>query len=73
MNLKSRPIKLWLIGLNGLFYRLFVISCQSVFFYILQGSWKWAVGTSIVWNIINMCLYYTWHISFAKLFKVGKD
>jgi len=50
-----------------------VIVVQSIFFYILTGKWKWAIGTSIAWNVINTFLYYNYHYWFARIFVIGKN
>ena len=71
--MKMRQIKVSLLGVSGIVYRLHIVLIQSVFFWVITGSWKWAIGTSITWNIINTCLYYNYHYWFARLFKLGKD
>ena len=68
-----RKIKIKLLGISGIVYRFHVIIIQSIFFYFLTGKWKWAVGTSIVWNLINTFLYYNYHYWFARIFKLGKE
>ena len=76
---KPRQIKWQLIGASGLLYRLHIIAIQSVFWYIFYGltmnmwEWKWAISSSIIWNIVNTVLYFNWHLLFASFFKVGKD
>ncbi len=75
---KARKIRLGLIGLSGLLYRIHIIIIQSIFWYLFYGltmdtwEWKWAVSSSIIWNVLNTLLYYNWHINFARYFKVGK-
>ena len=71
--MKLRKIKNKTLGVSGIVYRLHVILIQSVFFWFLTGRWKWAVGTSLVWNVINTCLYYNYHYWFARFFKLGRD
>ena len=73
MKLHLRKIRVKLLGLSGIVYRLHVILIQSVFFWILTGDWKWAIGTSLVWNILNTFLYYNYHYWFARIFKIGRD
>ncbi len=68
-----RKIKLKLLGISGILYRVHVVVIQSIFFWLLTGKWEWAIGISIVWNIINTFLYYNYHYWFAKLFRIGKD
>ena len=76
---KPRAIKLKLIGLSGLFYRIHIIIIQSIFWYIFYGltthvwAWEWAISSSILWNIFNTILYYNWHVNFARYFRVGKE
>jgi len=68
-----RKIKIGLLALSGIAYRLHVIFFQSLFFYFLTGKFGWAISTSIVWNILNTFLYYNYHYWFAKFFKLGKN
>ena len=70
--MKLRRIKIGLLGVSGVVYRIHVIIIQSVFFYALTGQWKWAISTSIIWNILNTLLYYNYHFWFAKMFVLGK-
>jgi len=69
---KLRNIKIGLLFTSGILYRIHIIVIQSIFFWYLTGRWKWAIGASIGWNIINTILYYNWHYWFARLFKIGK-
>ena len=71
--MKLRKIKIGMLGISGIVYRIHVILVQSIFFWIMTGNWKWAIGTSIVWNIINTILYYNYHYWFASVFKLGKN
>ena len=71
--MKLRKIKISLLGASGIVYRLHVILIQTLFFYILTREWKWAIGTSLAWNIINTLLYYNYHYWFSRIFKIGKD
>ena len=68
-----RKLKLRVLFVGGLGYRVFIICCQSVFFWILTGQFKLAVSVSIGWNLINMCLYYLYHYVFLSMFKVGRE
>ena len=68
-----RKIKVGLLGVSGIVYRIHVIFIQSVFLWLLTGSWKWSIGASVVWNIINTLLYYNYHYWFARFFKIGKN
>lgn len=71
--LKLRKIKVTKLFISGVVYRIHVILIQSIFFYVLTREWKWAIGTSVTWNIINTCLYYNYHYFFARLVKLGKE
>jgi uncharacterized membrane protein len=73
MKKMIRKIKFGLLGLSGLVYRIHIIIAQSIFFFLMTGNWRWAIGTSMVWNLVNTCLYYNYHYWFAKLFKLGKE
>jgi len=68
-----RKIKLGSLGLSGAVYRVHVVLVQSLFFYALTGEWKWAIGASLAWGLINTFLYYNYHYWFARLFKIGVE
>jgi hypothetical protein len=79
-----RKIRLGVLGVQGLVYRCFIIGCNTIFFLIgikstnILGdvsflvALKYAFGTSIAWNLINTCLYYTYHYFWSRIFKLGK-
>jgi len=73
MKIKLRQIKVPLLGVSGIVYRIHIIIVQSIFFWAITGSWRWALGTSLIWNVINTFLYYNYHYWFARLFKINKD
>jgi len=79
MAIKLRKIKVKLLGASGIVYRIHIIIIQSCFWYVFFGvmkgvwEWKWAISSSIAWNILNTCLYYNYHYWFARLFKLGKE
>ena len=70
---KLRNINISLLGMNGLLYRIHIIIIQSIFFWVITGTWKWSIGCSLTWNILNMILYYNWHYWFARMFILGKS
>ena len=58
---------------QGLTYRIFVIAVNAVFFKVgaKQAMQSFgAIGTSLIWNSINMCLYFLYHTIFLKLFSL---
>lgn len=67
-----RSIRLKILAWQGIIYRVFIICCNTAFFWILTGEFKIAISVSLAWNAINMGLYYLYHYSFARLFKLGK-
>lgn len=74
--LKFRPIKNFLLIRSGLIYRVIVICVNALFFKlgVRQALANFgAIGASLIWNGINMCLYYLYHFTFAKLFRLGKE
>lgn len=74
-GLHLRPIKNFLLLRSGLFYRVIVISVNALFFQfgVKQSLQQFgALGASLIWNTINMCLYFLYHFTFAKFFKLGK-
>jgi len=77
--MKLRKIYIDRLVLGAILYRLHIIIIQSLFFYAFYGfttgvwEWKWAVGTSIMWNIINTGLYLNYHYWFARICKLGRE
>jgi len=72
-KIRFRKIKLKLLFAEGIVYRGFIICVQTIFFWILTGSFRWAIGTSLAWNCVNMCCYYLYHYVFLRMFKMGKE
>ena len=76
--MKLRKIKLKVLLLEGVLYRIHIIIIQSIFWYLLFGyttgvwEWSWAISSSVLWNICNTILYYNYHYWFARIFKMGK-
>ena len=73
---KLRNIKTGLLLESGAIYRIFVICVNAVFFWL--GAKRamehyGPIGASLIWNAINMGLYYLYHYWFARLFKIGKE
>ena len=74
--IRLRQINMWLLVRSGMVYRIIVISVNALFFYwgVKVALDKFgAIGASLIWNAINMCLYYLYHYTFAKLFRLGKE
>jgi len=71
--LKLRKIKLKVLLLQGLGYRIFVALCCGIFIYALTGDKKLATSASIGWSLINMVLYYLYHYVFLRFVKMGRD
>ena len=67
-----RKIKTKLFFKNVVIYRLSVIAIQTMFFWIMTGKFKFAIGTSLSWNVINVLWYILYHYVFLKTNKVGK-
>jgi len=73
--MKLRKIKIKILGLQGIIYRIFIIICNALFFAIgaKQAMEKYgALGASLIWNSINMSLYFLYHYFWAKVFKLGE-
>ena len=68
-----RKIRTKRLAVSGIVYRLHVILIQSIFFWILTHRWKWAISTSLAWNVLNTAVYYNYHYWFARLFKLGRE
>ena len=77
--MKLRKIRSDKLLISGIIYRLHIVLIQSVFWYVLLGlttdvwEWKWAIGSSLLWNVFNTLLYYNYHYWFARVCKLGKD
>jgi len=67
-----RKINLDLLLKSGLAYRLFILCAQTLFLWVTTGEFKLAFGASVVWNGINLLLYYAYHYMFHRMFKMGK-
>jgi len=70
-----RKIKVSLLLKSGLIYRVFVICCNALFFWlgVKPAMEKYGpIGASLIWNSINMCLYYLYHYIFLRLFKFSR-
>ena len=82
--MKLRKIRIGILGIQGLLYRVFIICCNTAFFFTgikvipmfgettFFEALKYALGASLAWNIINTFLYYLFHYIWARLFKLGK-
>jgi hypothetical protein len=71
--IRWRKIKVGLLVVQGIVYRLFIIGCNFLFFYLIMRQVDQALKFSLGWNVINICLYYSFHFIWAKLFKLGKE
>jgi len=71
--MKLRKIRLNRLALSGIIYRIHIILIQSVFFWLLTGEWKWAIGVTLAWNCANTFLYYNYHYWFARVCKLGRN
>jgi len=71
--MKFRKIRTKILGTQGIIYRIFIIICNAIFFAVgaKQTMQKYgAIGASLIWNSINMALYFLYHGIFAKLFSL---
>ena len=68
-----RKINVGLLIESAIAYRIFITTSETLFLRVLTGSWKLAVAGSIIWNVINVLLYFVYHYSFARLFKLGEE
>ena len=61
---------------SGAVYRIIVITINALFFKIgvKQALANYGpLGASLIWNSINITLYYLYHYCFLKLFKMGEE
>lgn len=70
--MKLRKIRTGLLLKSAFCYRIFIIIMQSIFWWIWTRKLKLAVSMSIIWNICNMGLYFSYHYIFARMFRLGK-
>ena len=71
--MKKRKINKKTFSWQGITYRIFVICINALFFKIgaKQAMIKFgALGASLIWNSINMALYFFYHGIFLKLFSL---
>lgn len=72
--MRIRKIRFKILGNQGLYYRIFVILINTLFFKVgaKQAMANFgALGASLIWNSINMILYFLYHTIFAKFFMLG--
>ncbi len=67
-----RKINLELLLKSGVVYRLFVLIAQTLFLWAVTGELKPALGASVIWNGVNLLLYYAYHYVFYRMFEMGK-
>ena len=73
MQLTWRRIRWRRLLLGGLVYRLLVVLVQTLFLWPVTGELRLALGASVLWNVVNMGLYYLFHTVLLKAVKFGKD
>lgn len=66
-----RKINIELLFKSGLAYRILILIAQTLFFWCMTGQLKVAFGDSVIWNGINLMLYYLYHYMFYRMFKMG--
>ena len=66
-----RKINLELLFKSGLLYRLFILVVQTLFFWAMTRQLKPAFGNSVLWNGVNLLLYYLYHYFFYRMYKLG--
>ena len=71
--MKRRKINKKIFSWQGITYRIFVIGVNALFFKIgaKQAMENFgALGASLIWNSINMALYFLYHGIFLNLFSL---
>ena len=71
--MRKRKINKTTFSWQGIIYRIFVISINALFFKIgaKQAMQNFgALGASLIWNTINMILYFLYHGIFLKIFSL---
>lgn len=71
--MQKRKINKKTFSWQGITYRIFVILVNALFFKVgaKQAMQNFgAIGASLIWNTINMVLYFLYHGCFLKLFSL---
>ena len=74
--MKLRKIRKSILAGQGIIYRIFIIICNTIFFAVgaKTAMEKYgALGASLIWNGINMTLYFIYHYFWARIFKLGEQ
>lgn len=71
--MKLRKINIKRLISCGVIYRIIVILFNTLFFASLSLDDINPFLAAILWNSINMSMYFIYHSIFLKLFKMGKD
>ena len=64
--LSYRKIKIGLLWIKVLIYRLFVIIINIITLFIFIKDWKFAFNFSMLWNIVNIIINFSYEFIFAK-------
>jgi len=71
--MKLKKINKKTFSWQGIAYRIFVIGVNAIFFKVgaKQAMQQYgAIGASLIWNSINMILYFLYHGVFLRLFSL---
>ena len=74
--MKLRKIRKKILVTQGILYRIFIIICNAIFFAVgaKTAMEKYgALGASLIWNSINVILYFMYHYFWGRIFKLGKN
>ena len=69
----TRRIKTKLLLKSAVVYRLLTLGLEFLVMWGLLGKPIQAAGVAVVWNIVNVVWYYTYHYYFARHFKIGDE
>lgn len=67
-----RKINFELLIKSGLVYRVLIIFAQTLFLWATTRQLKVAISGSIVWNGVNLLIYYLYHYIFYRMYKLGE-
>ena len=71
--MRKRKIKISLLIVSGIVYRLHIIVAESILLYLVTGKLEIAIKASVLLNFVSLLLYYNYHYWFAKYFRLGKN
>lgn len=73
---RFRRIRTSRLLVSGVVYRVLVVLCDMLFFVVgLEPALEHygLLGAAVLMNVVSLIVYYAYHFSFAKLFRLGRN